>query len=495
MTDFTATALKLAAEYMVFLDKSGRILEFVCHNGGIPGREAETFAGKAWRQVFEPVTGNPAGPEPGDCKALPGIGTPYLTMHDGFFIEWRFAAHTDAGRPDIRLIGAGRDVSGYVTAEQQLRLEKTRLIGRNKGLKCLYKATFLLGSGSMTPEQKFKSLVKLLPPAFAFPDIATAMLTIDGAAYASGTEPADPFILSEKLRTHNRERGRLEIVYDRRSFPPDRTDILFSQEERHLLKTVARQLSLVLEKEEGEERHKELERQLQHADRLATVGQLAAGIAHELNGPLNNILGYAQLAAKQQELPEQVYTDLDHIVRFSLHTREIVKKVMLFSRQMPPRQETVNLNAVIKDSLYFTEPLCTKSGVDVIRDLCGELPDIQADASQLHQVVVNLIVNAVQAMPDTGGTITITTGTASDTEIFMAVKDTGKGMGEDTLLQCFMPFFTTKDVNQGTGLGLSVVHGIVESHGGRITADSTPGKGTRFRAVFPVNTSGGGEHV
>ena len=238
-------------------------------------------------------------------------------------------------------------------------------------------------------------------------------------------------------------------------------------------------------------RHIELERQLQHADRLATVGQLAAGVAHELNGPLNNILGYAQLSSKQQDLPEQVYQDLDNIIRFSLHAREIVKKVMLFSRQVPPGHENVDLNKVIKESLYFTEPLCRQEEIDISCEFEENLPMMKGDFSQLRQVVVNLVVNAAQAMAETGGKITLQTLTSPDKKITMIINDTGMGMSPETLEQCFMPFFTTKDVDQGTGLGLSVVHGIIKSHKGVITARSKPGKGSRFKVTFPEHPGKG----
>jgi PAS domain S-box-containing protein len=238
-------------------------------------------------------------------------------------------------------------------------------------------------------------------------------------------------------------------------------------------------------KQESQKRQVELQHQLHHADRLATVGQLAAGIAHELNDPLGNILGYAQLASKQPDLPEQVYMDLDNIVRFALHAREIVKKVMLFSRRMPPQRTEVDLNKIVEDGLYFTEPLCSREGAKIECDLAADLPRIVADPSQLRQVIVNLLVNASQAMPD-GGQIRVKTGIAGDDNTLLTVEDTGMGMDAETLAQCFNPFFTTKDVNQGTGLGLSVVHGIVKSHGGSIEAFSEPGKGARFDVRFPL---------
>lgn len=242
-------------------------------------------------------------------------------------------------------------------------------------------------------------------------------------------------------------------------------------------------------------RHVELKQQLQHADRLATVGQLAAGIAHEINGPLNNILGYAQLSAKQQDLPEQVYQDLDNIIRMSLHAREVVKKVMLFSRQVTPKHDLIQINKVIHDSLYFTEPLCRQSEIKVVTMLDEKLPCIVGDFSQLRQVVVNLIVNSVHAMPDNGGMINIKTHCESSGNVILRIQDTGTGMTPETLNQCFVPFFTTKKVDEGTGLGLSVVHGIIQAHDAEIKVESQVGKGSRFTVTFPMVSEDGEKNV
>ena len=241
--------------------------------------------------------------------------------------------------------------------------------------------------------------------------------------------------------------------------------------------------------------HIELKQQLQHADRLATVGQLAAGIAHEINGPLNNILGYAQLSSKQQDLPEQVYQDLDNIIRMSLHAREVVKKVMLFSRQVTPKHDRIQINKVIRDSLYFTEPLCRQNKIKIETELDEALPLIVGDFSQLRQVAVNLVVNSAQAMKDSGGTIKIKTYSENSGNVILDVQDTGVGMSPETLEQCFMPFFTTKNIDEGTGLGLSVVHGIIQAHNAEIKVESKIGKGSKFTISFPIDSERGEKNV
>ena len=157
---------------------------------------------------------------------------------------------------------------------------------------------------------------------------------------------------------------------------------------------------------------------------------------------------------------------------------------MLFSRQVPPLNEPIHLNRIVQDGLYLADPLLKKSNVKTTCRFDEDLPRIPGDPGQMRQVAVNLIVNAVQAM-DGSGEITITTCREAN-GVILTIADSGKGMDDETRKKCFLPFFTTKDVDQGTGLGLSVVHGIIQAHGGSITVESQPGAGTKFTIWFPV---------
>jgi signal transduction histidine kinase len=154
---------------------------------------------------------------------------------------------------------------------------------------------------------------------------------------------------------------------------------------------------------------------------------------------------------------------------------------------MPPRKTHVNLNQVVKDGLYLFEARCAKEGIEVVRSLSRDLPEITADPGQLNQVLVNLVVNSVQAMPE-GGRLTVQTLSSGD-HVSLIVEDTGVGMNEEVMKRIFIPFFTTKDVDQGTGLGLAVVHGIVTSHGGSIKMESHVDRGTRFEVQIPLTAS------
>jgi signal transduction histidine kinase len=229
---------------------------------------------------------------------------------------------------------------------------------------------------------------------------------------------------------------------------------------------------------------------LRHADRLATIGQLAAGVAHELSEPLSNILGFAQLVAKDTGISEQSGRDIEKIISGTLHARQIIRELLIFARETEPIKVSFNLNELINDGLYFLESRFKKVGIDLECHLASNLPNIKADRLQILQVLTNLVVNAVQAMPG-GGQLTISTAADNGT-VKLAVKDSGVGIDDSIIDNIFNPFFTTKDVSEGTGLGLSVVHGIVTAHQGTISIESSTGEGSTFTIRLPVDAAEGG---
>ncbi len=366
------------------------------------------------------------------------------------------------------------------------RLAHAALRERVKELTCLYQLAQLAERPGITAEELFRGIAELLPPAWQYPEIAAARIVLDGTAYASAAFGRFAHRQSAAIVVGGRQRGSIEVVY--REPRPELDEGPFLEEERSLIGAVARQVAAIVERRQAAEDEMRLQDQLRHADRLATIGQLAAGVAHELNEPLGNILAFAQLAEKNPGLPSQAADDLGKIVAASLHAREVIKKLMLFARQMPPRKTLVDLNGVVEEGLGFLESRCVKNSVVLRRRLSPRAPPITADPAQLYQVLVNLAVNAVQAMPE-GGTLKVATAAAGGSAV-LTVEDTGVGMTQEVLSRIFTPFFTTKDVHEGTGLGLPVVHGIVTSHGGTITVSSRPGRGTRFEIRLPLASSG-----
>jgi signal transduction histidine kinase len=313
-------------------------------------------------------------------------------------------------------------------------------------------------------------------------EIAVGRINLDQHSYTTANFRERPLKLAADIVVMGKCRGNVEVAYleDR----PASESGLFLAEEQSLIDAVANQVALIIKRKETEGDRAKLQHQLRHADRLATIGQLAAGVAHELNEPLANILGFAQLAKKSPGLPAQTTQDIEKIVSSALHAREVIKKLLTFARQMPPTKSWVNLNKIVDEGLFFLESRCAKLDIQLVRGLAPDLPDITADATQLQQVLVNLAVNAIQAMPQ-GGRLTVKT-LAGASHVVLVVEDTGAGMTEEVKGNLFTPFFTTKDVGQGTGLGLAVVHGIVTSHGGLINVESRVGRGTRFEINLPI---------
>jgi signal transduction histidine kinase len=209
-------------------------------------------------------------------------------------------------------------------------------------------------------------------------------------------------------------------------------------------------------------------------------------VAHELNEPLGNILGFAQLLQKDPMLLPETRSDVEKITVASLRAREIIRKLLVFARQSTPKMSRVNLNQLVDDTLQLFGDRCATQGVELEVLCSANIPQIVADPSQLTQVLVNLLVNAIQAMPD-GGRLTVRTD-SDDGNVRLVVEDTGIGMSQQAMDQVFVPFFTTKDVGQGTGLGLSTADGIVAAHHGSILVESTLGHGSRFEVRLPVDS-------
>jgi signal transduction histidine kinase len=353
---------------------------------------------------------------------------------------------------------------------------------RVKELTCLYGIAKLVEQPEVSIQEILQGIVELLPPAWLYTDIACARIIVDGKSYSTPSFRDNGQKQSADIVLGGEHRGVVEVIY--REKKPELDEGPFLREERSLIDTIAREVALIIERKQTEQDKTRLQEQLRHADRLATIGQLAAGVAHELNEPLGSILGFAQLAQKQPRLSDQLKEDIEKIMKASLHAREVVKKLMLFARQMPPQKTQVSLNQIVEEGLYFLESRCEKEGIKVVRLLSDGIPEITADPAQLTQILVNLVVNALQAMPD-GGELAVKTE-ASDDHVKLTVKDTGIGMDNKALKQIFLPFYTTKNVGQGTGLGLPVVHGIVTSHGGTIHVESKEGSGSTFEIKLPV---------
>jgi two-component system, cell cycle sensor histidine kinase and response regulator CckA len=231
----------------------------------------------------------------------------------------------------------------------------------------------------------------------------------------------------------------------------------------------------------------ELQRAARQSEKLAALGTLASGIAHEINNPLGIISSRIEvmlLEAEAEPLPQAVVDDLLTVHRHAERVAKIAQGLLSFSRQSSTGMVSVDLNRVIEDTILLARGQIEKAGVAIEISLAPDLPAARGNPNALSQVVLNLITNARDAMPN-GGRLAIVTSPVGEGggAVELVVGDTGHGMDAETLARIFDPFYTTKST--GTGLGLSIVYGIVHDHGGTITAESAPGQGTRFVVRLP----------
>ncbi len=235
-----------------------------------------------------------------------------------------------------------------------------------------------------------------------------------------------------------------------------------------------------------------LKEQLYHADKLTSLGLLVSGVAHELNNPLTGILGYSELLSMKTE-DEGLKKELQKIYDAAERCKKIVENLLTFSRQSPPERSYIRIDELIDSAVELRSYWLKSNGFQIIKDY-HDLPIVSIDPQQIQQVVMNILVNAEYAVLESGKEEkVITLHTHHDKEkgmIVIKISDNGIGISGDTLARIFDPFFTTKPVNKGSGLGLSISHGIVKEHNGNIWAESTPGEGTTFVIELPVAKEG-----
>jgi CheY-like chemotaxis protein len=233
-----------------------------------------------------------------------------------------------------------------------------------------------------------------------------------------------------------------------------------------------------------------MQQELIAAGRLATVGEMAAGVAHEINNPLTGVVGFSSLLL-EKDIPEDIKRDVTVIFEGAKRIASITSRMLTFSRQTKPERTLVNINDVIENTVNFQKYQLDSNKIKVSLKLAPDLPRTFADAGQLQQVFLNIIMNAEWAMKKSRGSRKLTVKTENIEEtIRISFKDNGPGIPKENLEKIFNPFFTTREVGEGSGLGLSISYGIVTQHGGKIYTRSRSGSGATFFIELPV-TSGG----
>jgi signal transduction histidine kinase len=263
---------------------------------------------------------------------------------------------------------------------------------------------------------------------------------------------------------------------------------------QELVGTNERLQNEIRERVVSEEKRFELERRLQHRERIATIGTLAGGVAHEFNNIMTPILLYSQVALDEVPEGSALAGDLTRIVAAAHRARSLVTRILTFSREMDSQGSCVfRLRPTVEEALALLRAIMP-ANIEIVVDAKEDAVPILGDPSLVHQIVINLCTNAYQAMRASGGRLAVRLGATENPArsgragrfALLEVSDTGHGMEPAVMEHIFEPFFTTREVGEGTGLGLSVVHGIVTSMGGSISVESAPGSGTKFSVCLPA---------
>ncbi len=351
---------------------------------------------------------------------------------------------------------------------------------RIKELTCLYEvSSIIVNADAKLLQDTLKAIANSLKKGFQYPDKTLILITTDGISTSTELSIEDAVTIHSNINIFNENKGTLEAQLNASEFKKED----FLKEEQLLLDNVALKVGNMLERLEIQKNELSLKRQMERADRLSILGEITAGIAHELNTPLANILGFAELLKTDLENNKKALADLDKIIQNTIFSREVVKKLMFFACEMPQEMKRVNIIPNIKNAINLLDATFRKEHVKYVVKIEDEELWLRADPIQLTQIIFNLLMNAIYFSPK-DGLVTIE-ALQTKKDIVLKISDEGEGFTPDALEKVFQPFFTTKPTGDGSGLGLSVVHGIVASHKGTIIAQNNPNKGAIFTIALP----------
>lgn len=359
------------------------------------------------------------------------------------------------------------------TAEQKLK-------ERIKELTCLYEVSSLIGNSDYEQiEEVLWAITTCLQKAWQYNEEAYVELKVPLGTFKTKKRQGTQIFLKSPLRVFNEAKGYIKIGYPTPKYTMD--DFLL--EEKQLLDNVCLEVGNLLERKEIKENQEGIRRQVEQTDRLRILGEITAGIAHELNTPLANILGFAELLKERVEGDAKAEKDLDKIITNSIFSREVVKKLMFFACEMPQERTLVNIVPVIEDAIDLMQTTLRQNGISCELVVDGPEIVLRMDKIQLTQVLFNLIVNAIYFSPPKS-CITVEVRERVG-QVILKISDQGSGIPKGQTERIFTPFFSTKPIGEGSGLGLSVVHGIIKSHKGSIEHAPNSPKGTIFTIKLP----------
>lgn len=355
-----------------------------------------------------------------------------------------------------------------------------KLQERIKEISCLYEVSSAIREFSGSYETTLKSIVEILKNAWRFPELATVEIQYKNYRLSSNPIPLQGYSQKSIIEISEKEMGFIKVHYP----ASDLSKAHFLVEEQRLLDKVTDEIALFFERQNIKGQEELLKQTAQRNDRLSILGEITAGIAHELNTPLGNILGFAEfIEDKTQEL--QTKRDAQKILNSAIYSREVVKKLMFFSCDMPQDIKKIAVKPIITQALSLLKPNFKKANINFKFNIQDSALKAQVDPIQLTQVFFNLVINAIYYSPENSQiVISIYNG---ETHYTIEIADEGKGIAPEVKDKIFEPFYTTKPLGEGSGLGLSVVHGIIKGHKGEISIVDNIPKGTIFRIKLPLN--------
>lgn len=355
-----------------------------------------------------------------------------------------------------------------------------KLKERIKELTCLYNVSSLIRNGDFTDEEDIlKGIATNVKLAVRFPKAAFVEIETKEYNIAKGQQNLEAIFILSAIKVFGEVFGSIKVGYPKLEFSQN----AFLEEEKLLLNKIASEIGDLFERKQIKEKEILSKRQMERVDRLSILGEITAGIAHELNTPLANILGFTELLKERFKEDKVGAKDLQKVINSAIYSREVVKKLMFFSCEMPQEMEVINCVPVITEAISLLGPNFRKKNIQCKFDFNKENIELKVDKIQLTQVIFNLVINAIYFSP-LNGKIGISV-VEKNKNIQLHISDEGVGIAKASTDNIFNPFYTTKPVGEGSGLGLSVVHGIVKSHRGTIKYKPNKPKGTIFIISFP----------